>query len=68
MLESFRDNMKGIAFAIVVLIAIVFAFSGIGSLSISGSASETAVKVNGERVTELASSAGLNSEKAKNTQ
>jgi peptidyl-prolyl cis-trans isomerase D len=63
MLESFRDNMKGIAFAIVVLIAIVFAFSGIGSLSISGSASETAVKVNGERVTELQVQQALNSEK-----
>lgn len=63
MLESFRDNMKGIAFAIVVLIAIVFAFSGIGSLSISGSASETAVKVNGERVTELQVQQALNTEK-----
>jgi peptidyl-prolyl cis-trans isomerase D len=63
MLESFRDNMKGIAFAIVILIAIVFAFSGIGSLSISGSASETAVKVNGERVSELQVQQALNSEK-----
>lgn len=63
MLENFRDNMKGIAFAIVVLIAIVFAFSGIGSLSISGSASETAVKVNGERVTELQVQQAINSEK-----
>jgi peptidyl-prolyl cis-trans isomerase D len=63
MLENFRDNMKGIAFAIVVLIAIVFAFSGIGSLSISGSASETAVKVNGERVSELQVQRAVNSEK-----
>ena len=63
MLENFRDNMKGIAFAIVVLIAIVFAFSGIGSLSISGSASETAVKVNGERITELEVQQALNTEK-----
>ena len=63
MLESFRDNMKGIAFAIVVLIAIVFAFSGIGSLSISGSASDTAVKVNGERVSELQVLQAINSEK-----
>jgi len=55
--------MKGIAFAIVVLIAIVFAFSGIGSLSVSGSASETAVKVNGERVSELQVQQALNSEK-----
>ena len=63
MLDSFRTNMKGIAFAIVVLIAIVFAFSGIGSLSVSGSASETAVKVNGERVSELQVQQALNSEK-----
>jgi peptidyl-prolyl cis-trans isomerase D len=63
MLENFRDNMKGIAFAIVVLIAIVFAFSGIGSLSISGSASETAVKVNGERVSELQVQRAINAEK-----
>ena len=63
MLESFRDNMKGIAFAIVILIAIVFAFSGIGSLSISGSASDTAVKVNGERVSELEVLQAINSEK-----
>jgi len=63
MLDSFRTNMKGIAFAIVVLIAIVFAFSGIGSLSISGSASETAVKVNGERVSELQVQQALTSEK-----
>ena len=55
--------MKGIAFAIVVLIAIVFAFSGIGSLSISGSASETAVKVNGERVSELQVQRAINAEK-----
>ena len=58
MLDSFRTNMKGIAFAIVVLIAIVFAFSGIGSLSISGSASETAVEVNGERSFGITGSAG----------
>ena len=63
MLDSFRTNMKGIAFAIVVLIAIVFAFSGIGSLSISGSASETAVEVNGERVSELQVQQALSSEK-----
>ena len=48
MLDSFRSNMKGIAFGIVILIAIVFAFSGIGSLSMSGSGADTAVTVNGE--------------------
>jgi len=62
-LDSFRTNMKGIAFAIVVLIAIVFAFSGIGSLSISGSASETAVEVNDEQVSELQVQRAINSEK-----
>jgi len=63
MLESFRNNMKGIAFGIVILIAIVFAFSGIGSLSISGTAAETAVTVNGERVTELSVLQAIGNEK-----
>ena len=63
MLDSFRNNMKGIAFGIVILIAIVFAFSGIGSLSVSGSASETAVIVNGEQVTELSVQQAINNEK-----
>ena len=63
MLDSFRNNMKGIAFGIVILIAIVFTFSGIGSLSISGSASETAVIVNGEQVTELSVQQAINNEK-----
>ena len=63
MLESFRNNMKGIAFGIVVLIAIVFAFSGVGPLSVTGSASETAVEVNGERISELAVLRAINTEK-----
>ena len=63
MLDSFRSNMKGIAFGIVILIAIVFAFSGIGSLSISGSASDTAVTVNGEKVTELSVARAITGEK-----
>ncbi len=63
MLDSFRSNMKGIAFGIVILIAIVFAFSGIGSLSVSGSASDTAVTVNGEKVTELSVARAITGEK-----
>ncbi len=63
MLESFRHNMKGIAFGIVILIAIVFAFSGIGSLSMSGSGADTAVTVNGEKVTELNVLRAISSEK-----
>jgi len=63
MLDSFRHNMKGIAFGIVILIAIVFAFSGIGSLSISGSGADTAVIVNGEKVTELSVLRAISSEK-----
>jgi peptidyl-prolyl cis-trans isomerase D len=55
--------MKGIAFGIVILIAIVFAFSGIGSLSVSGSASDTAVTVNGEKVTELSVARAITGEK-----
>lgn len=63
MLDSFRHNMKGIAFGIVILIAIVFAFSGIGSLSMSGSGADTAVTVNGETVTELSVLRAIRSEK-----
>ncbi|ETN92541.1 Peptidyl-prolyl cis-trans isomerase D [Gammaproteobacteria bacterium MOLA455] len=63
MLDSFRHNMKGIAFGIVILIAIVFAFSGIGSLSMSGSGADTAVTVNGENVTELSVLRAIRSEK-----
>jgi len=55
--------MKGIAFGIVILIAIVFAFSGIGSLSMSGSGADTAVTVNGEKVTELTVLRAISSEK-----
>jgi peptidyl-prolyl cis-trans isomerase D len=55
--------MKGIAFGIVILIAIVFAFSGIGSLSMSGSGADTAVTVNGEKVTELNVLRAISSEK-----
>jgi len=55
--------MKGIAFGIVILIAIVFAFSGIGSLSMSGSGADTAVIVNGEKVTELTVLRAISSEK-----
>ena len=63
MLDSFRHNMKGIAFGIVILIAIVFAFSGIGSLSMSSSGADTAVTVNGEKVTELSVLRAISSEK-----
>lgn len=63
MLDSFRSNMKGIAFGIVILIAIVFAFSGIGSLSMSGSGADTAVTVNGEKVTELSVQRAISGEK-----
>ena len=63
MLDSFRHNMKGIAFGIVILIAIVFAFSGIGSLNVSGTAVETAVEVNGEPVSEFAIQQAINTEK-----
>jgi peptidyl-prolyl cis-trans isomerase D len=55
--------MKGIAFGIVILIAIVFAFSGIGSLSMSGSGADTVVTVNGEKVTELSVLRAISSEK-----
>ena len=36
MLDNFRDNMRGIATVIVVFIGGIFAFSGTGSLFLSG--------------------------------
>ena len=41
MLDSFRTNMRGIATVIVVIIGGIFAFSGTGSLFVSGTGAES---------------------------
>ena len=53
MLDNFRDNMRGVAIVIVVFIGGIFAFSGTGSLFLSGAGAETALIVNDEQVSEL---------------
>ncbi len=54
MLQNFRDRLKGItAFILVGIIIIPFAFFGIDSLFLSGSAVEEAAQVNGEPINEL---------------
>ena len=54
MLQSFRDNLKGVAAGILVaVLAIPFALYGVDSLFLSDSAVEAAATVNGERITEL---------------
>jgi len=53
MLDNFRDNMRGIATVIVVLIGGIFAFSGTGSLFLSGAGVETELVVNDEQVSAL---------------
>ncbi|MDG2502705.1 MAG: SurA N-terminal domain-containing protein [Porticoccaceae bacterium] len=53
MLDNFRNNMRGIATVIVVLIGGIFAFSGTGSLFLSGAAVETELVVNDEQVSAL---------------
>ena len=54
MLQSFRDNIKGFtAIFLIGLLTIPFAFVGVDSLFMSGSAAETALVVNGESISEL---------------
>ena len=46
MLDNFRNNMRGIATVIVIFIGGIFAFSGTGSLFLSGAGAETELVVN----------------------
>ncbi len=52
MLDRFRSGMRGIALVIVVFIAIIFTFSGVGSMSMTGSGGPTAASVDGDVITE----------------
>ncbi|MDG1164145.1 MAG: SurA N-terminal domain-containing protein [Porticoccaceae bacterium] len=63
MLDSFRSNMRGIATVIVVFIGGIFAFSGTGSLFISGTGAEAVLIVNDESVSALRVQQVLSSEK-----
>lgn len=54
MLQSFRDNLKGMAAAVLVAVLVIpFALYGVDALFLSGSSVETALLVNGERINEL---------------
>jgi len=52
MLLDFRNNMRGVAIGITIVIALIFAFTGTGSLFISTPDSESALVVNGDEISE----------------
>ena len=53
MLDNFRNNMRGMATVIVIFIGGIFAFSGTGSLFLSGAGAETELVINDEQVSAL---------------
>lgn len=53
MLQDFRDNLKGTAVFIVVLISIPFALVGIDQIFQGGSSSKAELSVNGEDISQL---------------
>lgn len=65
MLQSFRDNIKGFtAIFLIGLLTIPFAFVGVDSLFLSGSAAESALVVNGETLSELKVQRAIASERS----
>lgn len=63
MLDSFRTNMKGMAIGITVVIGAIFAFSGTGTLFLSGSGADAAMIVNDSTITELQVVRAISSQK-----
>ena len=53
MLESFRSNMKGVALGITILIAVVFIFSGTGTVFLANSNDGAAAKVGSTEISEF---------------
>ena len=53
MLDSFRTNMRTFALGIVIVIGFIFAFSGTGTMFLSGNSGDAAVVVGGEIVREI---------------
>ena len=53
MLDSFRTNMRSFALGIVIVIGFIFAFSGTGTMFLSGNSGDAAVVVGGEIVREI---------------
>ena len=52
MLLDFRNNLRGVAFGITIVIALIFALTGTGSLFLSTPDSESAIVVNGDEISE----------------
>jgi len=52
MLEDLRNNLRGVALGITIVIGLIFALTGTGSLFISAPDSESALIVNGHEVSE----------------
>ena len=53
MLDSFRTNMRKVALGIVIVIGIIFAFSGTGAMFTTGDMSETAIVVGDVDIPEI---------------
>jgi len=53
MLDSFRTNMRSFALGIVIVIGFIFAFSGTGTMFLSGNSGDAAVVVGGEIIREI---------------
>ena len=53
MLDSFRTNMRSFALGIVIVIGFIFAFSGTGTMFVSGNSGDAAVVVGGEIIREI---------------
>lgn len=66
MLQSFRDNLKGVAAAVLVgMLAIPFVLTGVDYLFVSGSSVESAAEVNGEKISRLRVEQAIASEKTR---
>ncbi len=66
MLQSFRDNLKGVTATIIIgLLIIPFVFFGVESIFVSGSSVDQAALVNGEKITQLELDRGVEFQKQK---
>lgn len=52
MLDSFRNRMRGVAIVIIAFIGIIFTFTGVGSLSLTGAGGKSVASVNGDAISE----------------
>ncbi len=52
MLDNFRTNLRGLALGITIVIGAILALSGTGTLFVATPDSETALVVNGEKISQ----------------